>query len=187
MKLIKTLFALRRAVQRGDATDKQLSADGQTTSLDIVSEEMRQRVADQDSQAAILAAKASFLFTAGTTVLGASAALATLFVNEGEVECNAVIWSSIGVAGAYGWLTISFFMAFKVRTFQRVPAPKQLMKYSSLAKADSLRKVADGRRFAIEKNEKRLDCTARWVNSELICLMILINAVLVTLAILIIG
>lgn len=181
MKYIRTIVPFRRIVQQEDSPSEGTQL-AEHRSLDIVSEEMRQRVADQDSQAAILATKASFLFTAGTTVLGASAALAALLMDDAEVGHKGILLPTLIVAGAYVWLAFSFFLAFRVRIFYRVPTPKKLMEYSTLAKVDSLRKVADGRRYALEKNEKLLTCAARWVNHELICLMILITSVLVTLA-----
>lgn len=180
MKYIRTLVSIKRFVQHG-ASRCDEDAAAKQGSLDIVWEEMRHRVADQDAQAVILATKASFLFTAGSTVLGASAAFATLLVNDADIRKLTLTLPALVGGGAYVWLTVCFVMAYRIRKFRRVPAPKRLKEYSTYARMDSLRKITDGRRFAIEENERQLNCIACWVNQELVCLMMLSASALVAL------
>lgn len=142
---------------------------------------MRHREVTQDNQATILSTKASFLFTAGTTVIGASAAFAGLLIDRTAISGWPELWPSLIAVAAYIWLATSFFFAYRVKSFQRVPEPKQLMTYTSQPVDDAKRKVSDGRRFALLTNDSILNSQAMWVNFELIALLIVIGGVTATL------
>lgn len=150
-------------------------------SLDIVADEMRYREQVQDGQIQALAIKSSFLFTAGTTVLAASAAVIGVFLNPAAPHAWGLLWPALIATGAYIWLTVSFFQAFRIRTYKRTPEPERLMEYIQKPVEEAKDLIADGRRYAIQCNQDILEEQTVWIGRGLIALMTEIGALAATL------
>lgn len=150
-------------------------------SLDLVVTEMRQREVAQDGQATVLSTKASFLFTAGTASIAASAALAGSVLDASAVDAWRLVWPVAIAGGAYLWLVISFTQAYRVRAMKRTANPDRLIEFSTLPPAQAKDFLSDGRRKAIQTNDWTLGVIAKWVNHELVSLIVVIGALIGTL------
>lgn len=151
-------------------------------SLELVLTEMRHRQAAQDAQAAALAAKAAFLFTAGTASVGAAGAFVAALIERSDVSGWLLLGPSLLAAVAYGWLIVGFYRAYRVRQFKRVPEPERLMGYLDLPADTAKTYLSDGRRLALQVNDRVLAAQAGWINHELVATVFVIGGLAVVLA-----
>lgn len=144
-------------------------------SLDFVAAEMRHRETTQDAQAATLATKASYLFTAGTATVGAAVAVLGLLINQSKIGSGLLFGVLLIPAVAYCWLVVSFFQAYRVQSFLRTPDPERLMDYTTFHPNAAKTFLTDGRREALLTNARTLENQADWVNRQLIATLVVIG------------
>lgn len=150
-------------------------------SFSLVAEEMRHREQVQDTQAQMIATKASYLFSAATAVVGGVSAYLTLALEDIDLRFDWGLVALMAAGVSYIALVYCFAMAYWMRDFYRAPEPEELMKYLHLPPGTSIEDIADARRVSIEINDQKLEKQADWVNRELFLLIILIPCLAVTL------
>ncbi|MCA9833497.1 MAG: hypothetical protein KC435_06105 [Thermomicrobiales bacterium] len=130
----------------------------------IVAEEMRYRESVQDDQIQALATKSAFLFTAS------SAILAAILAYSGQ-SWDQVHWTwTAALIATFGACAISFIQSYRLRDFQRAPDAETLFGYKNAPKAKAVENIADGRRYAISKNETITASISHWINIAIVSL-----------------
>ncbi len=163
-------------------------------SLDIVYEELKQRMATQNAQIAALDGKANFGLASAsllTAVVALNAAVSTS-QRIGTVRPFSILWLDIAdpVSEAGRLTTAAFavylavilfsFLAYRIRPFQDVPDPKELMtKYLDQPREQTKRDLSGTRAVTFLDNEKQVKRKVRW--SHLVILGLTVEAVLLML------
>lgn len=132
-------------------------------SLDYIVDEMRYREHVQDEQVSSLATKAATLFTTAVAATGLAAAIAARRSVDARSIDSTLLGSAraiilllcIGAIALFLWRLIeSFHRAYLVQPFERSPDPGDLWTLVRQSEAQTKYDVTDGRRYAIQKNER---------------------------------
>lgn len=143
-------------------------------SLEYVAGEMRLREESQDKLLQDLTSKATFLFTTGTAALGAGGAFMSLLLQDSSAEMKYTLPFATVVVVAFSWLSVSFFMGYRVVAIKRAPEPEELFEYVSKSAEVAKLDVTDARRHALGKNVETLEGKATWLQNQMISLVVLI-------------